>query len=111
MLDPIQAETAELPVIALSTLQFSWGALLNWSPADDGFMVHLVRATKRGTPGPVLCGIDRFAQDGPGWSVGGGISGPAHLLTSLGDEVGAEGDFLLGNPRLLHRGLRIQGNA
>ena len=61
-------------VIALSTLQFSWGGLFDSCPADG--KAHLVRATKSGTPGPTLCGIDRFAKDAPGWSVGGGISGP-----------------------------------
>lgn len=62
-------------VTALTTLQFSWGGLFDSSPAD-GYAVHLVRSTKQGTPGPTLCGIDRFAKDGPGWSLGGGISGP-----------------------------------
>jgi len=37
--------------------------------------IHLVRRTRRGTPGPPLCGLDRFHPDSPGWSVGGGISG------------------------------------
>jgi hypothetical protein len=55
-------------VVGLCTLQMSWG---------DPFDVHLVRyARGGGTPGPTLCGVDRFAKDGPGWSVGGGHSGP-----------------------------------
>lgn len=58
-------------VIGFSTLQFSTGGLFDGQPVDDH--VHLVRATRRGTPGPTLCGIDRFAPDAPGWSVGGGI--------------------------------------
>jgi hypothetical protein len=60
---------------ALCTLQFSWGGLVTARPADD-YAVHLVRQTAaRGTPGPTLCGIDRFAEDAPGWSVGGGFTG------------------------------------
>jgi hypothetical protein len=68
-------ETRE--IVALATLQFSWGGLFDSRPAD-GYMVHLVRYAERptGTPGPTLCGIDRFAKDAPGWSVGGGTSGP-----------------------------------
>ncbi len=62
-------------ITALCTLQFSWGGLFDGRPADD-YTVHLVRQAGRGTPGPTLCGIDRFAKDAPGWSVGGGISGP-----------------------------------
>jgi len=61
-------------IVGLVTLQFSWGGLLDSRPADG--KAHLVRRTKTGTPGPTLCGIDRFAKDTPGWSVGGGISGP-----------------------------------
>lgn len=59
---------------ALATLQFSTGGLFDSKPVDD-YAVHLVRSTNRGTPGATLCGIDRFAKEGPGWSVGGGISG------------------------------------
>jgi hypothetical protein len=63
-------------ITALCTLQFSWGGLFDGKPADD-YAVHLVRQKKGGgTPGPTLCGIDRFADGSPGWSVGGGISGP-----------------------------------
>lgn len=57
---------AEQPTIALTTLQFS----------VDRNTVHLVRSTRTGTPGPTLCGIDRFAPLAPGWSVGGGVTGP-----------------------------------
>jgi hypothetical protein len=67
---------ADDPVTALCTLQFSWGGLFDGRPADD-YAVHLIRQKAgKGTPGPTLCGIDRFAEDAPGWSVGGGISGP-----------------------------------
>lgn len=54
---------------------------LQFSKQFDDYAVHLVRVTNRGTPGPTLCGIDRFPRDannvptGPGWSVGGGVSG------------------------------------
>lgn len=62
-------------VRGLMTLQWSWGGLFDGRPAP-GFDVCLVRSTARGTPGPTLCGRDRFALDAPGWSVGGGITGP-----------------------------------
>lgn len=75
---PATVEPTECPndptVRALSTLQFSWGGLFNSKPADN-YAVHLVRRTNRGTPGPSLCGIDRMDPKGPGFSVGGGISG------------------------------------
>lgn len=64
-------------ITALRTLQFSWGGLFDFGPAADDYAVHLVRQSiYGGTPGSALCGIDRFAKDGPGWSVGGGLSGP-----------------------------------
>ena len=63
-------------ITALSTLQFASGGLFDAEPVDD-YTVHLVRSNERGgTPGPTLCGIDRFHPDSAGWSVGGGISGP-----------------------------------
>lgn len=62
-------------VRALVSLQFGWGGLFDGRPAD-GYNICLIRSTNSGTPGPTLCGIDRFAKDAPGWSVGGGISGP-----------------------------------
>lgn len=65
--------TDELPVTGLSTLQWSWGGLFNGRPVMD---ICLVRSTSRGTPGPTLCGQDRFAKSAPGWSVGGGVTGP-----------------------------------
>ncbi|MDQ0376569.1 hypothetical protein [Amycolatopsis thermophila] len=71
--------TAEQPITHLTTLQFAWGGLFDATPVDD--LVHLVRGTERGTPGPTLCGIDRFAPDAPGWSVGGGVTGPGMVHT------------------------------
>lgn len=63
-------------VTSLCTLQFAWGGLLDSRPADN-YAVHLVRSVAGGgTPGPTLCGIDRFAKNTPGWSMGGGLSGP-----------------------------------
>jgi hypothetical protein len=62
------------PITHLVTLQFANGDLFDGKPTDG--LAHLVRGTRRGTPGPTLCGIDRFANDTPGWSAGGGISGP-----------------------------------
>ena len=63
------------PIVGLVTLQFIDGGLFNGKPVDD-YTVHLITATDRGTPGPTLCGIDRFHEDNAGWSVGGGIGGP-----------------------------------
>ncbi|HEY3958697.1 MAG TPA: hypothetical protein VGM53_35495 [Streptosporangiaceae bacterium] len=69
---------SDTEVTALVTLQFTWGGLFDASPAGD--LIHLVRSTARGTPGPTLCGVDRFAPGGPGWSVGGGVDGPGIIL-------------------------------
>jgi hypothetical protein len=55
------------------TLQFANGGLFDAEPVGP---IHLIRSTKHGTPGPTLCGIDRFANGAPGWSVGGGVTGP-----------------------------------
>ena len=63
------------PVAGLMTLQFIDGGLFDGRPVDD-YTVHLITATDGGTPGPTLCGIDRFHEENAGWSVGGGISGP-----------------------------------
>jgi hypothetical protein len=85
----------------LATLQFSWGGLFDATPADS--LVHLVRGTVRGTPGPTLCGIDRFAKDVPGWSVGGGIDGPGMVHAPCpGCAEAARSDF---------PGLPVQGMA
>jgi hypothetical protein len=62
-------------VVGLVTLQFASGGLFDLAPVD-GYKVHLVRQTAHGTPGPTLCGVDRFAPNGAGWSIGGGVSGP-----------------------------------
>ena len=67
-------ETDLSVVIYLETLQFAWDGLLDSHLADS--LIHLVRGTRRGTPGPTLCGVDRFAKGGPGWTVGGGVDGP-----------------------------------
>lgn len=66
-------------VRALVTLQFMVGGLFDAVPVD--YLIHLVRSTNRGTPGPTLCDIDRFAKGSAGWSVGGGVSGPAIVLS------------------------------
>lgn len=62
------------PVTGLRTLQFHFGGLMNTVGVGD---IHLVRSTRTGTPGPTLCGIDRFDKNAPGWSVGGGVNDPA----------------------------------
>jgi len=66
-------------VVGLVTLQFHSGGLLQSKPVDN-YKVHLVRSTARGTPGPTLCGIDRFAPGSAGWSVGGGVTPAGHVF-------------------------------
>lgn len=64
-----------IPADGLFTLQWSVGGLFD-AKLVPGYDVCLVRALRHGgTPGPTLCGRDRFGPDGPGWSVRGGISG------------------------------------
>ena len=83
---------ADAEVVTLSTLQFHTGGMFDSQPTDH--LVHLVRSTKRGTPGPTLCGIDRFAPGSAGWSVGGGVTGPGFTHTPCGGCVEvARGDF------------------
>lgn len=65
----------ERAIVGLNTVQLSWGGLLDGQAHDN--VIHLVRASLAGgCPGPLLCGIDFRAKDGPGYSVGGGCSGP-----------------------------------
>lgn len=71
----VTAASGDSAIVYLATLQLHWGGLFDGSPHDG--LVHLVRGSLRGTPGPLLCGIDRFAEGSPGFSVGGGISGPS----------------------------------
>lgn len=60
--------------VAYVTLQFHAGGLFDSRATED--VIHLVRQMSNGgTPGPTLCGRERFGPDAPGWSVGGGISG------------------------------------
>lgn len=47
--------------------RMAWGGLIDATPV--GKVTHLVTAADRGTPGPTLCGIDRFAKTAPGWSM------------------------------------------
>lgn len=61
-------------IVALATLQFSYGGLFDSRPADH--RIHLIRSARSGTPGPTLCDIDRFAKDAPGWGIGGGVTDP-----------------------------------
>lgn len=75
----------QFDTVALATLQFHWGGVFDFDGALDP--IHLVRRCRNhGTPGPTLCGIDRFDRKGPGWSVSGGIEG-AH--TACADCVAA----------------------
>lgn len=75
---PEEVDCARVYVVAaLETCQFSWGGLFDSRPASRE--IHLVRAARTGTPGPTLCGIDRFGPDTPGFSMGGGISDPSAI--------------------------------
>ncbi|ASR83229.1 hypothetical protein FDI29_gp59 [Arthrobacter phage Abidatro] len=80
-------------VVALASLQFSRGGLVNSVPV--GKHVHLVRMVANGgTPGPTLCGLDRFAKGSPGWGVGGGITGAGiEVLPCPGCEAVADRDY------------------
>lgn len=90
--EALRAATHE-PVVGLTTLQFSSGGLFDGEPVDD-YAVHLVRRAKQGTPGPTLCGIDRFAKGSAGWSVGGGLTGPNIVHTPCPDCLtAAQGEF------------------
>lgn len=48
-------------------------------------MVRHRQNKNQGTPGSTLCGIDRFAKDSPGWSVGGGVSGEGKACHACAD--------------------------
>ncbi len=68
-------------IVSLATLQFGSGGLFDAKPVDD-YKVHLVREKAcGGTPGPTLCGIQRFHPEGAGWSVRGGITPRGHAFT------------------------------
>jgi hypothetical protein len=76
----MSAASTEPEVVYLATLQFANGGLFDFEPTD--LLSHAIRGTRRGTPGPTLCGIDRFGEDAPGWSVGGGVSRPGLTFTA-----------------------------
>jgi hypothetical protein len=67
-------------VTGLVTLQFSGGKRRS-GPLSETW-IHAIRSRRPaigrlgGTPGPTLCGFERFAPDSPGWSVGGGSYSP-----------------------------------
>lgn len=58
----------------LATIELHRGGLFDGRSEDA--LIHLALTNDRiaGAHGPTLCGIDRFAKDGPGFSVGGGLS-------------------------------------
>lgn len=71
----------ERAIWALNVVQLHYGGLFDSRSADGA--LHLVRnAVNGGCPGPLLCGIDFRAEDGPGYSVGGGVAGPGVNRTS-----------------------------
>lgn len=83
-------------IAGYETLQFSWGGLIGEPCTTEPWsLTHLVARIDGGTPGPTLCGIERFRPNigkwmrgfvrmyeqerdatVPGWSVGGGLIGP-----------------------------------
>jgi len=83
-------------IVAYETLQWAFGGLVDGRPLHE---VCLVGATHHGTPGPTLCGKDRFAKGGPGWSLGGGCTDPdalccpGCLAACLADQKPVEGIF------------------
>jgi hypothetical protein len=60
-------------LVAYETLQWAWGPFI---PSEVEHEICLVGATHRGSSGTTLCGRDRFAKGGPGWSLGGGLLDP-----------------------------------
>lgn len=63
-------------ITGLITLQFAGGQHAVFTRP----WIHAVRSRAAipgvrlpGTPGPTLCGIERFADDTPGWALGGGL--------------------------------------
>lgn len=66
-------------ISGLTTVQLHTGGLFDGEPHGET-PIHLVRRTDRGTPGPLLCGIDHHTLP-IGFSVGGGAHTPA-----LGDK-------------------------
>lgn len=62
-------------LVEMVTVQFSWGGLLNAEPASD--VIHL-NANHTAGGSATLCGIDMFTKDAPGWSRGGGVTGPGY---------------------------------
>lgn len=100
-------ESVEHPTTHLATLQFANGGLVGAVPTD--YLVHLIRGVAGGgTPGPTLCGIDRFADNAPGWSVGGGVYGPGMTHTACpGCVAAAKRDF----PGLPVVGLSVLSSA
>lgn len=68
------------PGVVLKTLQFAWGGLFDSEPVGP---IHLIAQGGEVKPEhvdlhtwPTLCGLPRRGDGVPGWSVGGGVSGP-----------------------------------
>lgn len=56
-------------------IQLGGGGFLDWEPHGSA-PIHLVRSTRRGTPGTLLCGLDQHTLP-VGFSVRGGTHSPA----------------------------------
>lgn len=76
LLRRLAAEVEKRVVTGLATLQVYSRARAPLSPGGTTYTIHLVRSTATGTPGPALCGLERFGPAAPGWSLSGGESGP-----------------------------------
>lgn len=67
-------------IVAVANLQWGFGGLIDHRIVGD---ICLVRVQESGgTPGPTLCGLDRFAKDMPGWGFGiGSMEGQTACTT------------------------------
>ena len=70
---------SEAEPTSLVTLQFGWGGLFDFMPIEYTYNICLITGIWTGPH--TLCGRDRFAKDAPGWSKGGGVSGPGVRLS------------------------------
>lgn len=68
------SSTPENESTSLLTLQWGWGGLADFEPVKGVYNICLITGTWTGPY--TLCGREPYAKDAPGWSKGGGVSGP-----------------------------------
>lgn len=79
---------APADTVGFVTIQFGMTGLVVFDHHPVMEDIHLVTAkSDGGTPGPTLCGIDRFSDDTPGWSAGGGSRSPDRAYRACPDCV------------------------